>query len=401
MGRILYRYLILEQLVPAFICFSGLLLILLAGRMMQLTTYLFSGSVTWLDLVRVIGLALPKMALYALPMATLIGILLGFLRLTADNELVAIRSAGVAFRQLWPAVATVVLLTTALSFYTSLSLVPTSTRQLKETLRTLSHAVVPALLKEGRFIDIVPDMVFFFDRVDPKTREIQGVFIHDTRNPQTRATIVAQSARLLDAKAHNALVFRIENGTISRVGNDLKASQTIRFGSYDLVLSLDELLNPGSAGKQDKGAMTMAQLRRAMQSSRGTPYTLEYHKRLALPFACLFLGFVAAPLGALFQSGHRMSGITLGIAIFLAYYVVLSAGKALGEEGILWPALGIWLPNLASASLAFYLWKKAQDETPFAVVSWWNKLQPVCARWLKTCSLPKKKSESPDHSAGK
>ncbi|MBC7360329.1 MAG: LPS export ABC transporter permease LptF [Desulfacinum sp.] len=398
MGRILYRYLILEQLIPAVICFSGLLLILLAGRMMQLTTYLFAGSVTLADVVRVMSLALPKLALYALPMATLIGVLLGFLRLTADNELVAIRSAGVGFRQLWPAVATVVILATALSFYTSLSLVPTANRQLKVTLRALGRAVVPALLKEGRFIDVLPNLVFFFDRVDPKTREIQGIFIHDTRNPQTRATIVAKRARLLDAPNQHALIFHIESGTISRVGDDLTASQTIRFGSYDLVLSLDELLGRDDAGGWKKGEMTLAELRRGMESSDGTRYALEFHKRLALPFACLFLGFAAAPLGALFQRGSRMSGVTLGIAIFLGYYVVLSAGKALGEEGILPAALGIWLPNLAAAALAAYLWKKAHDETPFALVDWWHKCGPVRARALKICTPPHKKTaDSHDH----
>ncbi len=386
MGWILFRYLLLEQLIPAFICLSGLILILLAGRMMQLTQYLFAGAVTWIDVVRVMALAIPKLMLYALPMSTLMGVLLGFVRLNADNELIAIRSAGIGFRQLWPAVATVTVLATVASFYTSVFLLPTSKRQLKITLQSFSRAVVPSLLKEGRFIDIVPGLVFFFEHVDAKTGQIQGILVHDSRNPKMRATIVARSATVLDVSQQKALVFHLSDGTISRVSGDLKSSQTIRFHTYDLVLSLEELMGTQKIRSWKKGEMTMSELKQAMKRSRNPGYALEFHKRIALPFACLFLGFAAAPLGALFQRGNRMSGVTLGIAVFLSYYILFSIGKALGDEKILPPVVGIWLPNLAVCALAVYLWKKIHRETSMIGTGWRDRCSPI---WSAITALMK------------
>uniref|UniRef100_A0A831ZYH7 LPS export ABC transporter permease LptF n=1 Tax=Desulfacinum infernum TaxID=35837 RepID=A0A831ZYH7_9BACT len=359
MGWILYRYLVMEQLTPAALCFFGLLMILVTGRLMQFLQYLTAASVSPAVVVTVMGLALPKLALYALPMAALIGTVLAFVRLNADNELTAMRSAGIGFRQMAPAVLTLALAFTALSFYTSTRLMPTANRQLKTTLKSLGRAVIPALLREGRFIDTVPHMVFFFDHVDAQEQTVRGVLIHDARDPRTRVTITARRAAIRERADGKEVLIQVHDGMLSRMGSDLTTSQTITFQTYDLVLSIDALFGADSEAVWKKGEMTMDELHRALVQTRDRRYALEWHKRLALPFACLVLGLAAAPFGVLFPQGRRMGGIILGIALFLAYYILLSAGNALGEQRLLPPAAGIWLPNALTGSLALFLWVKA------------------------------------------
>ena len=115
-------------------------------------------------------------------------------------------------------------------------------------------------------------------------------------------------------------------------------------------------------------------------------FSLEFHRRLALPFSCMLLGLVGAPLGAIFRQSGRMAGITLGLGIFLAYYIVLSASKGLGENGLLSPFLAIWLPNLLTALVALFLWIKMQLEIPLGIrdisqlrQGIWRQLQGVFA----------------------
>lgn len=361
MGWILYRYLLMEQLAPASLCFFGVLMILVTGRLMQFLQYLTAASVSPAVLVTVMGLALPKLVLYALPMASLIGTVLAFVRLNADNEITALRSAGISFRQMAPAVLTLAVAFTALSFYTSVRILPTANRQLKTTLKSLSRAVIPALLREGRFIDTVPHMVFYFDHVDAQEQTVRGVLIHDARNPQARVTVTARRASLRERSDGKEVVIQVHDGMLSRMGSDLRTSQTITFQSYDLVLSLDALFGAESDTVWKKGEMTMDELRRALLETRDRRYALEWHKRVALPFACLVLGLAAAPFGVLFPQGRRMGGITLGIALFLAYYILLSAGNALAEQSLVPPAAGVWFPNVLTGSLAFILWVKAHQ----------------------------------------
>ncbi|MGQ9796247.1 LptF/LptG family permease [Desulfosoma sp.] len=359
MGWTLYRYVILEQLIPASLCFLGLVMILVTGRLMQFLQYLTAASVSAADILTVMALALPKMVLYALPMANLMGTVLAFVRLSADNEIVALRSAGISFRQMAPAVLTLALALTAMSFYTSTRLLPTANRELKTTLKSFSRAVIPALLREGCFIDTLPNMVFFFHHVDASAHTVRGVLVHDARSPQTRVTITAREAVIRESLDGKEVVLHIQDGMLSRMGTDLKTSQTITFQSYDLVLSLDALLGTDREVSWKRGEMSMEELRSTLVQTHDRRYALEWHKRLALPFASLVLGMAAAPFGVLFAQGRRMTGITLGIALFLAYYLMLSAGNALGEQRLLPAAVGIWLPNAVTAAVAVWLWVKA------------------------------------------
>lgn len=91
------------------------------------------------------------------------------------------------------------------------------------------------------------------------------------------------------------------------------------------------------------------------------------HQRIAFPSACLLLGLLGPPLGSLFRQRNRMTGVTLGVGIFLVYYVMLSAGRGLGENEMLPPFLAVWTPNLLCFALAVYLWTKMHKETPFYI----------------------------------
>jgi lipopolysaccharide export LptBFGC system permease protein LptF len=69
------------------------------------------------------------------------------------------------------------------------------------------------------------------------------------------------------------------------------------------------------------------------------------------------------------RTGSRLSGVVLGILLFLLYYVFVSASKALGEGGSYSPAVGLWLPNLIFSALAIVLWVKTARESPFKAIA--------------------------------
>lgn len=372
MKMTLYKYLIREQIVPLSVCFFGLSLILIMGRLLQLTRYLFTSSVTVGDLAAVMAFAMPNLVLYALPMATLVGVLLAFVRLNSDNELVALRAAGVGFHQFFPAIISLLVITTVFSFFNVLYLMPSANRAFEMKLKSLGRSILPVLLKEGTFIDIVPKIVFFFGSVDAANLKIEGIFVQDNRQPEVGVVIVADHAQIAYPPDLSQLIFKISSGMITRVADDLRNAQAIAFKNYDLALSMDELFGASSGFTKGRKEMTLSELRAKMRE-KGPDYelsfALEYHRRLALPLSCLLLGLVGAPLGAMFRQSGRMAGITLGLGIFLTYYIVLSAGKGLGENGIISPFFAIWLPNLLTAMVAALLWVKMQREVPLSLGS--------------------------------
>lgn len=379
MKIILYRYLMREQVLPIGICFLGLSLVLITARLMQLTQYLFTSSLTSLDLLEIIAFAMPKLVLYTLPMATLIGVLLAFIRLNNDNELIAFRTAGISFLQLAPPVLMMLLFITVMSAFNTLYLMPIANKAFKHKLLSLGRASLPALLKEGVFIDSVPGMVFFFQKVNPTELTIKGVFIQDRREKQV-ITIVGERAEISYQQDHNHLNFLIKSGIVTRVGDDLAASQAVSFKSYELNLALDELLDSSAGGSKGWREMSLSELYSTVQKGPAnyvTRFELELHHRLALPISCLLLGLLSVPLGTLFHQRSRMTGITLGLAAFLAYYVVLSAGKGLADAFFIPAWLAGWLPNIVTLIITLYLWKKSQQETPFGIIDFWQRIKPT------------------------
>lgn len=370
MKKTLYKYLIREQLVPLSVCFFGLSLVLITGRLLQLTRYLFTSSVTARDLLEIMAFAMPNLVLYALPMATLVGVLLGFVRLNSDNELIALRAAGVGFHQFFPAIISLLLVTTLFSFFNVLYLLPSANRAFEMKLKSLGRSILPVLLKEGTFIDVVPKIVFFFGSVDTANLRIEGIFVRDSRQPEVGVVIVADHAQIAYPPDLSQLIFKISSGMITRVSDDLKNAQAVAFKNYDLALSMDELFGASAGFTKGRREMTLSELGASMRD-QGPEYelsfALEFHRRLALPLSCLLLGLVGAPLGALFRQSGRMAGITLGLGVFLTYYIVLSAGKGLGENGFISPFLAVWLPNLLTTAVAALLWVKVQYEIPLGI----------------------------------
>lgn len=366
----LYRYLTKEQIVPLGVCILGLTLILITGRLLQLLRYLFATSVTFLDIVELMILAMPKLMLYALPMASLLAVLLAFLRLNSDNEIVAFRAAGISFGQFFPVVFALLIAITTVSYFNTVLVIPFATTAFEAKLRSLARAGLPALLKEGTFINTIPRMVFFFRAVNPANLSIEGVFLEDHREPRVRATIAAEHADIAYSRDQNQLIFRISNGIITRIGEDMKDAQAVSFKAYDLALSLDELFGLQDRISKSRGQMTLMELLQKIRETAKMPsitvrFALEFQQRLALPLSCLLLGLVGAPLGALFKGRSRMTGVTLGLGVFLAYYIVLSAGRALGENRLVSPFTATWLPNMLTFVTACYFWIKIQHETPF------------------------------------
>jgi len=260
MEKTLYKYLIEEQIVPLGVCFFGLSLILIMGRLLQLTRYLFTSAVTFVDLLEIMAFAMPNLVLYALPMATLVGVLLAFVRLNSDNELVALRAAGVGFHQFLPAILSLLVLTTLFSFFNTLFLMPSANRAFEVKLKSLGRSILPVLLKEGAFIDNIPKVVFFFGSVDPANLKIEGIFVQDNRQPDIRAVIVADHAQIAFAGDGSQLIFKIFDGMITRVADDLKNAQAIAFKNYDLTLSLDEIFGESSGFKKGRKEMGLIEL---------------------------------------------------------------------------------------------------------------------------------------------
>ena len=388
MPRTLLRYLLIEQTVAFMVSLLVLTLVLFLGKTMRYTHLFFVGGSGLADFGKVLLYSLPYFFAFTIPMATLLAVLLAFARLAHDNELTAMKAAGIGFYQTIPPVALVAGLACLVTLGLANFILPSANCALKQVIFDLARSKGQLGLKERVFNDQFDGLVLFVNHISPDGKHMREVFISDERPLQPKSTIIAEEGFIVHDPEGKNITFRLLRGRILRVGDDLHSLQTIRFQDYDFNVDIESFVLGSKDIHKREQQLSFTELRKALTATKvGSKehYRLSYewHRRLSLPIACLVLGFIAAPLSIQSSPGSRLSGVVLGLFLFFFYYLFVSAAKALGKEGVYPPAIGLWLPNVIFGALAIILWVKTTRESPFKPISIARRFGGHVTAWIR------------------
>ena len=75
-------------------------------------------------------------------------------------------------------------------------------------------------------------------------------------------------------------------------------------------------------------------------------YEIEFHRRFALPTACLVLAMVGIPLGLSARKGGKSTGFVLTILLVVVYYFFSMMGVQMARQGKMSPWFGSWMGNI-------------------------------------------------------
>jgi lipopolysaccharide export system permease protein len=89
---------------------------------------------------------------------------------------------------------------------------------------------------------------------------------------------------------------------------------------------------------------------------------MEFQEKFSLPFACITLGLLAVPLGVRSAFSRKGSGIGLGFACFMVYYLLLVLGGSLGKSGKMSPLLAMWSPDIVTGITGIYFFYRVSRE---------------------------------------
>ena len=81
----------------------------------------------------------------------------------------------------------------------------------------------------------------------------------------------------------------------------------------------------------------------------------QFHARLATPWTCLVVVFIAIPFGVPVGRRNIFYGVAGSIGIAFSYFVLQRVGYALGQSGVVPSWVGAWLPNGAFSLLGLFL----------------------------------------------
>jgi len=386
MRKIIHRYIFREIATPFFLGLSVFTFVLLIARLLKLIEMVVNRGLPTLIILRLLSYILPAFLELTVPMAMLLAILVAFGRLSADSEIIALRSSGLSLYQLVPPVATVAALTMLVTALLSIYARPWGNRRLKAALYDIARTRASAGLKPEVFNDEFPGLVIYTDHIDPTSDRLQHVLIADERDPQQRNTIFAREGLMISDREAQTVTLRLLDGWMHTVDNHDKAEYQTDFRSYDVNLDLRQTL-ADERKRDDPKEFTLGELARAIAAKRAQgqpcgPELVEYHRKFSIPAACLVFALVAMPLGIQPARAVKSRAFSMSLALIFVYYIFLSTGQALAERNLLPALAGLWVPNVLFAGLGTYLFSRALREQPAVTTERIERLLGAARAWL-------------------
>src|SRR5262245_62009188 len=366
MGKIIHRYIFREVLTPFLLGLSVFTFILLIARLLKLIELVVNRGLPPTQILRLLAFLMPAFLELTVPMAMLLAILIAFGRLSADAEMIAMRSSGLSIYQLVPPVILFVLMTSLVTAALSMYARPWANHNLKLELWDIARTRASAGLKPQIFNDEFPGLVIYAEHIDSRTDRLIHVLISDERDPSQHNTVFAREGYMISDNDTQTVILRLLDGTIHTSG-DAASDYHTDFESYDVNLDLREALAGETAKEDDPQELTLPQLRAVLEKASAAGKTrpgllVELHRKFAIPFACIVFGLVGVPLGIEPARAVRSRGFAVSLAVIFIYYILLSAGQGFAEQGTVPAWLGLWLPNIVFGVLGVVLVRRAARE---------------------------------------
>ncbi len=367
MRKIINRYIFQEIAFPFLIILGILTFVLLMGKILQIMDLVINKGVSPFSIVKIIFFLMPSFLLFTIPIALLISILIAMGRLSADNELTALKTSGISLLQILYPVALASLIAFGFTLLISYFVVPASNFATKRLLFDIVRQNATIGIKEKVFNSDFKDFLIYADKVPIDKNYLEGVIVSDHRIIHEQNTILAKRAYLISDPESLTVKLKLEDGSIHTVSSDLKNYRKVNFASYDIYLNLAGAFASYNESSKSSTEMTMTELLKKMKepgidAAAVRELSIEVHKKFSIPLSCLFFGLIGLPLGIRSHRSVKSRGFAVGLVVVCVYYLLRVGGEALVETGLLPALIGVWAPNIFFAVLGILLFYAANRE---------------------------------------
>ncbi|HEX8493310.1 MAG TPA: LptF/LptG family permease [Pyrinomonadaceae bacterium] len=367
--RAILPYLLLAVLLLAAILF--------AQQTTRLTELLVSASIPVTLVLDVLAALLPNVLIFAVPMATLAGIVIGFSRLGSDSELVAMRAAGIGtLNMIWP-VLLLGLFLTAGTLYLNLQLVPQATRVWK--LATLRGALykLDSPVEPRSFTTDIPGFVIYVRDGDKEQGRWGRVFLFSQKKDGATQLVTARNGRLDTAAERSELV--LSDAVITTLPSTGGARETAyvteRLEQLRVVLetgrkALLDRLRQDQVEAEEMDWVALGAYAAAQTGARRRELYTLWHKRLTFGLTPLVFSLLGVAVGLRVRKGGRGIGVVLSILLMIAYYLIALGGEGMARAGTVSPLIGAWLATFVAMVCSlmmllrnprrFFTWRKVK-----------------------------------------
>jgi LPS export ABC transporter permease LptF/LPS export ABC transporter permease LptG len=318
-----------------------------------------SGGIATVALLFLCSLA-PVLA-FTIPMAVLVGVLIGLGRLSADSEIVAIHASGISMRRLLVPIgfvaASCAVLTLALTFW----LIPLSWRTLAKLEQKLLSSQAPFAVQPRVFDERFPHFVLYVQDVEAAATRWRGVFLASSAQATATSNLtLAQDAQVV-AGAERQIELHLGPGSTHDYDpHEPDHYSVTTFGQSDIPIDVSTTTSATKSVAFSDAEKSVS----GLLSDNGPNWRearVEFHRRIAFPAACLIFALLGVPVGVRPRRGGRAAGLVLTLVLIGGYYFLFVTGAHMAQQGSIAPWVGIWGANIVAAIVGFFFLRRIEN----------------------------------------
>ena len=363
------RYVIRNFLQPYLYCIIGFLSIWLIFDISDNSSTLFEGHVSLAEVGGFYFSQLPQVLVILLPVALLLALLFCLGKMSRANEIVSMLTAGISVPRVLLPLMVVGLLTTGLVLALNYSLAPHAELSRKVFFDNINRGGPRQVRISGQiFRNRTNNRTWFIAHFQPNSNKFEGVqVIQQDEHDNIVKNYLASTANYDPA----IKVWHFELTKIVQYD----AAGNITHEEFLPTLAIPGWTEtPYRLGSANVRAefLGVPELREYLRFNADFPETLlapfhtQLQYRLALPWTCLVVVFMAAPLGIGFSRRGILAGVAIAIVLVFSMNFLIHLFLALGEGDRISPLVAAWMPNVLFAAVGLYLLhlRATNRETP-------------------------------------
>ena len=368
--KLIDRYVGWQVLLTSTIAVVVLSVVLVLGNIFkQLLELLVKNDTPFEQILTFLAYILPFSLTFTIPWGFLTAVLLVFGKMSAENELIALRANGVSIPRVTLPVLVLAVLSVGVCLWINIDVAPRAQAAMKEELYHIATSNPLAMFGSDKVIEDFPGKKIYVERNEGA--ELFNLLVYEMDEDFLPVKVVFAHRGLLETDREKKQILlhifdaRYEQRD-STAPENLKKIRTLTAQENTLPISLEEL----SEKKRGKGigSMTAAELlerlkagarksAREEEEDRSAART-EVSKRFAYALASFAFALVGVPLAITAHRKETSVGFLLSLGVAVTYFFIGIFIYGIRENARVHPELLMWIPNLLCLGLGGWLFAR-------------------------------------------
>ena len=354
--RLLDRYVIRNFLQVYLYCIAGFISIWLIFDVSDNISTFIDQHVPLSLVARYYGTQIPQVFIILLPVSLLLSLLFALGRMSRANEIVSMLTAGVSLPRVLLPLIGMGLLTVAASMALNYSLAPHAELARKALLSEAQSR--PGRYVQGQIFRNRTDLrTWFIQNFLPRTNTFNNVQVleQDINDNIVTNYIAARAFFRPETKT-----WELENAKVVHYDHSGNIVEEHIYPSLKIEHWSETPFRLGSANERAE-FLSLSELREYLRFNADFPRTLlapfrtHLQYRLALPWTCLVVVCIAAPLGIGYSRRGVLSSVAAAVILVFSMNFLVHLFLALGEGDRVPAWIAAWTPNIVFAAIGLYL----------------------------------------------